>query len=152
MTRASILARHLGPVLSGVAVLIGGTGLYTVAIYHALSGGSLITTTAIACLCYLLVLSPWGIVTTYICERFATHIRASGYGIGYSLAVVIPAFSGVYMLGLQGLMPYAYTPAVLIALSGVLIVLGGLRGPETRDVELRSVKLGAPEVAPAVGD
>jgi MFS family permease len=136
-----MIGRRLTIVLSGIAILVGGTGLYAAAIAHALSGGGLLTTTAIACLCYLLVISPWGIVTTYICERFPTQIRASGYGIGYSLAVIIPAFSGAYLLALQTMMPYAYTPVVLIALSGVLIIVGALLGPETRDVDLGAVDL-----------
>ena len=133
------IGRRLAIVLSGIAILIGGTGLYAAAVANALSGGGPMATTLIACLCYLLVVSPWGIVTTYICERFPTQIRASGYGIGYSLAVVIPAFSGAYLLALRQFMPYAYTPVVLIGLSGVLIVVGALLGPETRDVELRAV-------------
>jgi Major Facilitator Superfamily len=136
-----MIGRRLTIVLSGIAILVAGTGLYAAAIAHALSGGGLLTTTAIACLCYLLVISPWGIVTTYICERFPTQIRASGYGIGYSLAVIIPVFSGAYMLALQTIMPYAYTPVVLIALSGVLIIVGALLGPETRDVDLGAVDL-----------
>jgi MFS family permease len=133
------IGRRRAIVLSGILVLIGGTALYAAAVTHALSGGGVVGTTAIACLSYLLVISPWGIVTTYICERFPTQIRASGYGIGYSLAVVVPAFSGAYMLGLKGLMPYVYTPVVLIALAGILIVVGALLGPETRDVELRAI-------------
>jgi expansin (peptidoglycan-binding protein) len=36
----------------------------------ALADGGLLATTF---LCYLLVISPWGIVTTYIGERFPTH-------------------------------------------------------------------------------
>ena len=71
---------------------------------------------------HVLVVSPWGIVTTYICERFPTHVRASGYGIGYSLAVVIPSFSGIYLLWLPSLMPYVFTPMVLVALAAVLIM------------------------------
>jgi hypothetical protein len=54
----------------------------------------------------------------------------------------MPAFAGAYMLALQHIMPYAYTPVVLIALSGILIVIGALMGQETRDVEL-----GAPGLA-----
>jgi len=141
------IGRRIAIVLSGIAILIGGTGLFAAAVAHALAGGSVIGTTAIACLCYLLVVSPWGIVTTYICERFPTHIRASGYGIGYSLAVVIPAFSGAYMLVLEKFMPYAYTPLVLLAISGILVIVGALMGPETRDVELHAPDLG---VMPAV--
>jgi uncharacterized membrane protein YkgB len=135
--------------ISGALIAIGGTLLYAAAVHHALSGGSLVWTTFIACVSYLLVISPWGIVTTYICERFPTHIRASGYGIGYSLAVIIPAFSGAYMLVLKAFMPYAYTPMVLIATSGILIIVGALLGPETRDVELRAATIG---LAPAAGD
>ncbi len=137
-----MIGRRRAIVLSGIATLIGGTGLYAAAIAHGLGGGGLVATTFIACLCYLLVISPWGIVTTYICERFPTHVRASGYGIGYSLAVVIPAFNGAYMLALQGIMPYAYTPVVLIELAGILVIVGALMGPETRDVELHAVDPG----------
>jgi MFS family permease len=147
-----MIGRRLAIVLSGIAIMIGGTSLYAATIAHAISGGGLVMTTFIACLCYLLVISPWGIVTTYICERFPTQVRASGYGIGYSLAVIIPAFSGAYMLVLQEIMPYVYTPVVLIALSGILIIVGALMGPETRDVELSAVDLAALGAAYPAGD
>jgi MFS family permease len=133
------IGRRRAIVLSGFLILIGGTALYSAAVTHALSGGGVVGTTIIACLSYMVVISPWGIVTTYIVERFPTQIRASGYGIGYSLAVVVPAFSGAYLLALRDLMPYAYTPVVLIALSGILVVIGALLGPETRDVELHAI-------------
>jgi MFS family permease len=147
-----MIGRRPAIVLSGVLIVFGGTALYALAIAHGLSGGSLVSTTFIAFACYLLVISPWGIVTTYICERFPTQVRASGYGIGYSLAVVIPAFSGAYMLALQGIMPYAYTPVVLIGLGGVLVVVGALMGPETRDVELGTADLSEARTAPAAGE
>ena len=147
-----VIGRRPAIVLSGALILIGGTGLYALAIAHGLSGGSAVSTTFIACVCYLLVISPWGIVTTYICERFPTHVRASGYGIGYSLAVIIPAFSGAYMLALQAILPYAYTPVVMIALSGILVVVGALMGPETRDVELGAADLVVAHGARAPGE
>jgi MFS family permease len=79
----------------------------------------------------------WAIVTSYINERFPTGVRASGYGIGYSAATIIPAFSSFYMLGLKGLgMPYEYTEIVLFAVGGLLLFLGALSGPETRHVEM----------------
>ncbi len=146
------IGRRLAIVLSGIMVLIAGCGLYAAAVTHALAGGGLVMTTFIACLCYLLVISPWGIVTTYICERFPTHVRASGYGIGYSLAVVIPAFAGAYLLVLRNFMPYAFTPVVLIALAGVLMVAGALMGPETRDVELHAIDPEFMGTSPAMGD
>src|SRR5207237_406462 len=82
--------------------------------------------------------SPWGIVTTYINERFATGIRASGYGIGYSLAVVIPGFLTFYLLWLGKLMPYIYTPLVFLVLGGLFQLVGAALGPEPRDVDLGS--------------
>jgi MFS family permease len=142
-----MIGRRRAIVLSGLLVLTIGSGLYVAAVEHAFAGGGLIATTVIACLCYLLVISPWGIVTTYICERFPTHLRASGYGIGYSLAVIIPAFAGAYLLGLRVFMPYAYTPVVLIVLAGLLMIVGALMGPETRDVELEAI--GEPSMAAA---
>jgi hypothetical protein len=97
----------------------------------------------------LLVISPWGIATTYICERFPTQVRASGYGIGYSLAVIIPAFAGACLLVLRRFMPYEFTPVVLIVLAGVLMIVGALMGPETRDVQLGAVQEAAIAARPA---
>jgi MFS family permease len=80
----------------------------------------------------------WAIVTSYIIERFPTGVRASGYGVGYSAATIIPAFSSFYMLGLKGLgMPYAYTELVIFAVGGVLLLVGALSGPEIKNVDLK---------------
>jgi len=77
------------------------------------------------------------IVTSYINERFPTGVRACGYGVGYSVATIISAFSSFYMLGLKGLgMPYEYTEIVIFAVGGFLLLLGALSGPETKHVEL----------------
>jgi MFS family permease len=85
----------------------------------------------------LCALPVWAIVTSYINERFPTNVRASGYGIGYSAATIIPAFSSFYMLGLRELgTPYEYTEIVLFALGGLLLLAGALSGPETKDVEM----------------
>lgn len=86
----------------------------------------------------VVTLSLWGIITTYINERFHTGVRASGYGLGYSLAVIIPSFYAFYQSGLASFMAKDYTPLVLLVISGVLIVVGALAGPETRDVDMRA--------------
>jgi hypothetical protein len=88
-------------------------------------------------------------VTTYINERFPTGVRASGYGIGYSLAAIIPSFFSIYMLALRRLMPFEYTPLVLIVLAGLLQIIGAWLGPETRHVDLAGVLAsGTPEREP----
>jgi MFS family permease len=82
-------------------------------------------------------MSAWPNVTAYLSERFSTGVRASGYGVGYSAAIIVPAFSSVYMLGLQRLgIPYEYTQIVILAAGGVLTMVGALMGPETRDVDI----------------
>lgn len=79
----------------------------------------------------------WAMITSYITERFPTSVRASGYGVGYSAATIIPAFSSFYMLGLKGIgVPYAYTEIVILALGGVLLLAGALYGPETKHVDI----------------
>ncbi len=84
----------------------------------------------------IIVLAEWGVVSTYINERFHVGIRASGYGVGYSLAVILPAFYAFYQAGLAKFMPLELTPLVLVALAGAFVWIGGAIGPETRDVDM----------------
>jgi MFS family permease len=86
---------------------------------------------------HLCVTPVWAVLAAYINERFHTSVRASGYGVGYSAATIIPAFSSFYMLGLKGLgVPYAYTEIVILALGGILLLGGALSGPETKHVDI----------------
>jgi hypothetical protein len=78
----------------------------------------------------------WAMITAYINERFHTEMRASGFGLGYSLAVVIPAFYAFYQDQLSHVMNPTYTVLPLLVIGGLLITLGGWLGPETRDVDL----------------
>jgi MFS family permease len=147
-----IIGRRLTIILAGIVALIGAPLLYYAMIAHAEAGGSPLVTTVFAGAFHVLALAPWGIVTTYICERFPTRVRASGYGIGYSVAIVIPSFSGLYLLGLARVMPYLFTPIVLIVIAGALMIIGAALGPETREVELHLPDLGrAPVRAPPRG-
>jgi MFS family permease len=83
----------------------------------------------------LLIVSPWGLTTAYINERFQTGIRASAFGIGYSLAVVLPSLYAYYQAGLAAFMPFEYTVLVLVVVGGLLMVVGAVWGPETKDVD-----------------
>ncbi len=84
-------------------------------------------------LCTLLV---WSMISAYLLEMFPTQVRSSGYGIAYSLPSVIPAFYSYYMLGLSGAMPYEYTPAVLVSLGGLFLIVGSWLSKDLRHVEL----------------
>jgi hypothetical protein len=64
-------------------------------------------------------------------ERFVTDVRATGFGLGFSLSVIIPSFYAFYMNGLGYLMPFPYTPVVLLCIGGLI---GTIIAPETRGV------------------
>jgi len=122
-------------VLIGLAGLTVGPILYYVLVRSGYQ--SALQVTLLVTLINLCVTPVWAIVTSYIIERFPIRVRASGYGVGYSAATIIPAFSSFYMLGLKGLgMPYEYTEIVILAVGGLLLFLGALSGPETKHVEL----------------
>jgi hypothetical protein len=84
----------------------------------------------------VLVLAVWGAAIAYVTERFATTVRASGFGLGYSLAVVPASFYAFYLDALAHVMPVHLTQLVLLAAGGTLAVLGALLGPETRHLDL----------------
>jgi hypothetical protein len=90
-----IMGRRPVIIMAGLIVLIAASLLCYAKVVHATTGGSAVGTTVLAAAFHVMVLSPWGIVTTYICERFPTRVRASGYGIGYSVAIIIPSFSAI---------------------------------------------------------
>jgi MFS family permease len=120
-------------IVYGLIAAVAGTFLY----YLLLSAPPqnlflvILLTTAIT----LLVVSCWGISTAYINERFRTGIRASAFGIGYSLAVVLPSLYAYYQAGLATFMPLEYTVLVLLAVGSLLMVVGAAWGPETKDVD-----------------
>src|SRR5215212_4976424 len=87
----------------------------------------------------------WGVGPTYINERFHTGVRASAYGLGYSLAVIIPSFYAIYQAGLARFMPAQYTVLVLLVIGSILIFIGAAWGPETKDVDFSQEVTSSPE-------
>lgn len=130
--------RRLMLIVSGFWTAIVGGIFYYLMVDNAGAHGSLLLTMVLYTIALCFTISPWGIVTSYISERFSTGVRSSGYGVGYSLAVIIPSFFSFYLLGLAKLIPYAYTPLVLLGIAGLLQIIGAFIGPETRDVALSS--------------
>jgi MFS family permease len=89
----------------------------------------------VVCAFSVVVTAPWGVVLPYITERFRTDVRASGFGLGFSVSVVIPSFYAFFLEGLGSVVPYATAVLVLLALGGLLGAGGAAAGPETRDVD-----------------
>jgi MFS family permease len=86
----------------------------------------------------VLVVAPGALSTVYINERFRTGVRASGFGLGYSLAIILPAFFVFYQAALANIMPSQYTVLVLVVVGAVLIFIGAAWGPETKDADFTS--------------
>jgi MFS family permease len=97
---------------------------------------SLAALIVVVCVFAILVTAPWGVVLSYINERFATDVRASGFGLGFSASVIIPSFYAFFMDWLGNVMPYHLTPVVLLFIGAVLGALGAAAGPDTRHVDL----------------
>jgi len=93
----------------------------------------------------VVVTAPWGLTTTYVNERFQTGVRASGFGLGYSLAVIPPAFYAFYQAGLASFMPFKYTPLPLLVIGALLMLIGAVWGPETRDVDFSQEAAASPD-------
>jgi MFS family permease len=116
----------------GLLVAVGGSAAYLgVLTFH----GNLSTTIALTTLAGL-TLGAFGPVAANLTELFPAPIRATGFGVGYSLALVFPAFYTFYLAALGKVIPPHLAPVVVVAVGGVLIGLGGYLGPETRDVEM----------------
>jgi hypothetical protein len=77
-------------------------------------------------------------------------VRSTGFGIGYSVSLVLPSLSPLYVTGLGQLMPFEYTPLVLLLIGAVLLVTGALRGPETAAVDLTEFDVGADSALPTL--
>lgn len=118
----------VGPLIATV----GAALLYVLANVGGLTLPAIIVVT---CVLAVLVTSPWGVIVTYINERFVTDVRATGFGVGFSLSVIIPSFYAFYMNWLGAFMPPHLTSVVLLCVGGLIGAIGAAMGPETKHVD-----------------
>jgi MFS family permease len=111
--------------------------LATVLYYLIISGAvsSLFWVIVLTSAVVAIVVCPFALTPAYVSERFHVGVRASGYGLAYSLAVVLPSFYAFYQAGLSAFIPFEYTVLALLVIGALLIVVGAAWGPETKDVE-----------------
>jgi MFS family permease len=139
---SQLIGRRTLLMLLGGLMAVVGTALYYLLISTAPE--SLLAVIVLATVIIVLASSNWGLATSYINERFQTGVRASGFGIGYSLAVVLPSFYAFYQAGLGNFMPLEYTALPLLVIGGLLILGGAAWGPETKDVDFAEEARTAP--------
>lgn len=135
---AGVLAQKFGRrrffIINGSLIAVIGSALLALIVAGTLH--SLAAIVLVVCLFAILVTAPWGVVLSYINERFTTDVRASGFGLGFSASVIIPSFYAFFMNWLGTIMPYRFTPIVLLAIGAILATLGAAAGPDTRHVDL----------------
>jgi MFS family permease len=127
------IGRRLFLITSSIIMATVGTFLFYVIV--GLTPQNIFIVIALVTAVVLLVTWVWGLATVYIIERFRIGVRASGFGLGYSLAVIPPAFYAYYQAGLANFMPFQFTPLPLLVIGALLILIGALWGPETKDVD-----------------
>ncbi|MQA06382.1 MAG: MFS transporter [Streptosporangiales bacterium] len=143
---SGVLSQKIGRrrfmIAAGVTITVGAAIAHIALVRLAATGpGAAFALTAAL---IILVIGPWGVLPSYINERFRTGVRASGYGLAYSTAVILPSFYAFYQAGLAITMPFEYTGVVLVVVGGLLVLVGGALGPETRDVDMSDPQLNAP--------
>jgi len=118
----------------GAVMAVVGSSLYAALMT---SDAGPVQATVLTILVGWAVQGSFGPVAAYLTERFPARVRASGFGTGYSLALVLPAFYTFYLAGLGALMPSYLAPVVLIVIAGALVSTGAALGPETTGADLR---------------
>ncbi|MPZ63243.1 MAG: MFS transporter [Propionibacteriales bacterium] len=127
------------PFLMAWGAVAGVAGTVVYAMLLATKPSSMVVVVVLVTVLAVLVISNWGLATVYINERFHTAVRATGFGLGYSLAVVIPSFYAFFQDWLSALMPFQWTVLPLLVIGGALITVGAAMGPETKDVDFEEV-------------
>jgi MFS family permease len=130
------IGRRPAIIFFGALNLVAASPLY----YILVAGGYRHSTGLIGLVALVVVLSipVWAVLTPYLAESFRTSIRSCGYGISYSLATILPGLYSFYMLALAKLIPYEFSPVVLLALGGLLLSLGAAAGPETKHIDFQT--------------
>lgn len=120
-------------------ILTGGISATVGTLFYYLllntSAENLLAVILLSVITVILVFAPGGLPTVYITERFRTSIRASAFGLGFSLAIIPPSFYAFYQAVLQTFMPSEYTVLVLVVVGGLLVLIGAVLGPETKEVD-----------------
>jgi MFS family permease len=116
----------------GLACLVLGSGCVALAVGNVGSSSFI----PLAVLGLLPGLTIWAMITAFLMELFPTSVRASGYGVAYTLPSIVPAFYGYYMVWLGDVMNYDYTPVVIGGLGAVCLIIGGFVAKDLRHVDL----------------
>jgi MFS family permease len=117
---STLVGRRQFFVIAGVAIALTAPTCYLL-LWQVSS-----TSAMIACVIGLQVftVSAYGPIGAYLSERFPAHIRSTGYGLGYSLSIVVPALYPYFLPNLQERFGEHGAVGGLLALGGVCVAVG----------------------------
>ena len=104
--------------------------------WAAVTAPTLAVAALLAALLQVATVSAYGPIAAYLSERFPTAIRSTGYGSAYSLSLVLPALYPFYVPALEPLLGRHATVMGMVALGGLLVVVGALLGPRLSPREI----------------
>lgn len=131
---SQVVGRRRSMIVSGTlsVVLVAPLFYYMITTVPSF-GVSAVLVTIMLCVT-LGVLAP--VKTPFLNEIFPTHVRAIGYGAVYTLPAIIPAMYPFYLGWIGSVMPSEVAHVPLVAIGGLLIVIGAWAGIETKDVKM----------------
>ncbi|QCU79239.1 MFS transporter [Citricoccus sp. SGAir0253] len=112
-------------VLWGLAAALAGPLVW----WGAVTSTSLAAAAVCAAVLQVITVSAYGPVSAYLSERFPTEVRSTGYGMGYSLSLVLPALYPFYLPAVEAVLGRHGSVMALVGLGGALVVLGAALGP-----------------------
>jgi SHS family lactate transporter-like MFS transporter len=115
----------------GAATLMMLVGIISIPLYLYTASAALMCAGALAV--GFFAAGAWGMVPSYLTERFPTAARAAGAGFAYHAGAGLGSFTPQFIGMLQDRgMPLANAMAYCIAAAGVLVIVMIWMGPETR--------------------
>lgn len=102
----------------------------------AITSSTFLLAAVFAAVLQVITVSAYGPVAAYLSERFPTEVRSTGYGMGYSLSLVVPALYPFYLPLIEPVLGRHGSVMVLVGLGGLLLALGAALGPRLAPKDL----------------
>jgi len=136
MAVAGHLSTHTGRrklfVIWGLSAMLVAPIVWRLAITSSSLGQAILCTAVLQ----VITVAAYGPVSAYLSERFPTEVRSTGYGMGYSLSLVLPALYPFYLPLIEPLLGRHGSVMAMVALGGALVVVGALLGPRLAPEEI----------------
>ncbi|OKL52957.1 MFS transporter [Bowdeniella nasicola] len=100
-----------------------------------MGSSSAVAVAGLAALLQVVTVSAYGPVAAYLSERFPTQVRSAGYGLGYSLSLILPALYPFYLPTLEDVFGRQAAPILMLVLGATLVIVGALLGPRLSSAE-----------------